>query len=248
MIFLLQGGFMARGNKQQPVVDEQEEMTVIVLQFKGSGDSLSRGFDAVAHALAAIRPTATPAAARGLAARPKQLAVEHPGDDVESDPEEDEQEPVSDVVPRAAKRTNDVPRKRSSPKFDSTLDLDKGQGLKAYCNARNPNNDNERYLVAAAWLTEEGGQAEVQGDRRVHLLSRYELERAKGFHPAFAADEVQEKLFRVSGQGRLGTHWARTEGSKGHQQPCYLVACRFLHGSAAGAAPRTFIQWTSAED
>jgi hypothetical protein len=201
MIFLLQGGFMARGNKQQPVVDEQEEMTVIVLQFKGSGDSLSRGFDAVAHALAAIRPTATPAAARGLAARPKQLAVEHPGDDVESDPEEDEQEPVSDVVPRAAKRTNDVPRKRSSPKFDSTLDLDKGQGLKAYCNARNPNNDNERYLVAAAWLTEEGGRPKFKATDVFTCFRGMSWSEQKDFTQPLRQMKSKKSYFESLGKG-----------------------------------------------
>jgi hypothetical protein len=201
MIAYLQfkGCFMARGSKQQPVADEQEEMTVIVLQFKGSRDSLTKGFDAVAHALAAIRPTALPG--RALPAKLKQLIAEDAGDDQDTESEDEAEELISDAVPRAAKRTNDAPKKRASPKFDPTLDLNQGDGLKAYCNARNPSNDNERYLVAAAWLAEQGGRPKFKASDMFTCFRGMSWGEQKDFTQPMRQLKAKRSYFNALGKG-----------------------------------------------
>jgi hypothetical protein len=43
---------MARdAKKPPPLKDEQEEMTVVILKFSGSGETLRKGFDTVSQAL-----------------------------------------------------------------------------------------------------------------------------------------------------------------------------------------------------
>jgi hypothetical protein len=47
---------MARERKGVSTVPEQEEMTVVILKFKGGCDTLRKGFDTVSQALAALGP------------------------------------------------------------------------------------------------------------------------------------------------------------------------------------------------
>ncbi len=51
---------MARDGKNRitQVNGEQEEMTVVILRFKGGGETLQKGFDTVSQALAALGPPA----------------------------------------------------------------------------------------------------------------------------------------------------------------------------------------------
>ena len=62
-----------RGNEDE----QQEEMTVVILRFKGSGDTLQKGFDTVSQALAALGPVSPPQQQRAFASRPApaQLAA-----------------------------------------------------------------------------------------------------------------------------------------------------------------------------
>lgn len=48
---------MARENKKMQPSGEQEEMTVVILRFRGGSDSLQKGFETVSQALAALGPT-----------------------------------------------------------------------------------------------------------------------------------------------------------------------------------------------
>src|SRR5947209_5274119 len=49
---------------------EQEEMTVVILRFKGSGHSLQKGFDAVSQAAAALGPSQPQTVQRVYTQRP----------------------------------------------------------------------------------------------------------------------------------------------------------------------------------
>src|SRR5690348_9741506 len=77
---------MARDkNKAFPGPEEQEEMTVVILRFKGGGETLRKGFDTVSQALAALGPPA-PVGRRLLAARQDAQALVN-GTDSGEDPD-----------------------------------------------------------------------------------------------------------------------------------------------------------------
>ena len=62
---------MARGSKNPTIVEkEQEEMTVVVMRFKGAGETLRKGFDTVSQAIATLGQPAVPQ--RRLAPRGEQ--------------------------------------------------------------------------------------------------------------------------------------------------------------------------------
>ncbi len=63
-----------------------------------------------------------------------------------------------ETVEESAQRGGGGGRKYSKPKFDSTLKLDAGDvTFKDYCEQKKPKADNDKYLVAAAWLAKHGG-------------------------------------------------------------------------------------------
>jgi hypothetical protein len=141
-------------NKSMQRGDDAEEMTVVLLKFKGSGDTLQRGFDAVNQAIATLGgpPQVHRVTARVGNGRPA-LQV---GEDVSDDEPmvEGESEEVEDAPVRSA---NGV-RKVRPPKFDTELNL-KGDGTawKDYAAQKGPTTQDEKYLVAASWLTKHGG-------------------------------------------------------------------------------------------
>ncbi|MGB7591715.1 MAG: hypothetical protein WCD04_06660 [Terriglobia bacterium] len=160
---------MPRENKSKmvQVSGEQEEMTVVILRFKGGGETLQRGFDTVSQALAALGPPSgnqRRIAPLGHLPATHARTVELPGTDgggatPEVPPDGAEPEAVGIEIPEeSGQRGGTGGRKYSKPKFDSTLKLDAGDvTFKDYCAQRQPDSDNDKYLVAAAWLTKHGG-------------------------------------------------------------------------------------------
>ena len=149
------------------VSEEQEEMTVVILRFKGGGETLQKGFDTVSQALAALGPPAgnqRRLAPLGQLPAAHARTVEPPGSDggkatPEVPPDGAVPEAVGIETPEeSAQRGGSGGRKYSKPKFDDTLKLDAGDvTFKDYCAQRQPESDNDKYLVAAAWLTNHGG-------------------------------------------------------------------------------------------
>jgi hypothetical protein len=151
-------------NHEDPT--QQEEMTVVILRFNGTGDTLRKGFDAVSQALAALAPTAQRPQRGNIAPRVAPKEIE-PGDsngaahgeatDVEYE-DVSEQESEEAPAPRTTKAGNGT-RKYTAPSFDSSLDLSGGgvTSLKDFCAHRSPQNENEKYLLACAWLMKHGG-------------------------------------------------------------------------------------------
>ena len=84
---------LAGSNEPQP----QEEMTVVVMRFRGSGDTLQKGFDTVSQALAALGPPQPPVQQRVLVQRPAaQLPAGPDVIDAEArEAEDDEFEPAA---------------------------------------------------------------------------------------------------------------------------------------------------------
>lgn len=146
---------MARDARNKPAkgFEEQEEMTVVILRFKGGGDTLRKGFDTVSHALSALGP---PISRRGLPHyRPPEMPPTDPGDEPEPDAEEVQQGDLT-----AAEDYADTPRPRRKPAFLSGFDLapDGQIAWKDYAAKKSPRTLDEKYLVAAGWVTKHGGQ------------------------------------------------------------------------------------------
>ncbi len=157
---------MAR-DKTKPLrgSDEQEEMTVVILRFKGGGESLQKGFDTVSQALAALGSPSLPERKTSPSLPGKQADTPHDGkngntsktsrDEIEGEFEEVVEDNSEEVQQRSGGN-----RKYSKPKFDGALDLDVGDTtFKDYCEEKRPSTDTDKYLVAAAWLKKHGGHA-----------------------------------------------------------------------------------------
>ncbi len=148
-------------NKSFRPVEEQEEMTVVILKFKGGGDTLRKGFDTVGQALAALGPPA-PLPRKFLAARTDVQAL---SDGSDSAADSDSQDIGEEVHAENGDSNSEEPRQPGSPrkyytpKFLTDLKLSpEGQTpWKEYAAAKNPQIEADKYLVAAGWLAEHGG-------------------------------------------------------------------------------------------
>jgi hypothetical protein len=194
---------MARGssNRQQPLADEQEEMTVIVLKFKGGSQSLSRGFEAISQALAAAQLGGPPAVSR-IGTKSRAAAIEsHDESEQDSEPIDDEdiEEPAEDVTSRPARSS--APKKRPTPKFDSSLDLEQGDTLKGFCAKKNPQKDYSKYLVAAAWLTEQGGRPKLRANDLFSCFRGMGWHEQKDFTQPMRLMAAKKSYFESLGKG-----------------------------------------------
>jgi hypothetical protein len=160
---------MAREKKAFTGPEEQEEMTVVILRFKGGGDTLRKGFDTVSQALAALGPAVPAPTVQRL--RPPRAEVEvfrngdkSTGNATADDPEDGSIE--GENGNSADPRQPGGPRKYYTPKFLADLKLSpEGQTpWKEYAATKNPGIETDRYLVAAGWLTEHGGNEKFRID------------------------------------------------------------------------------------
>jgi hypothetical protein len=146
---------MARESKTKtPRLEEHEEMTVVILRFKGGGETLRKGFATVSDALAALGPPMThrkPLRSDEAAENHSPLVIDPP--DVEDDAAEDDEA-------GGEQGRQGSPREYSTPEFlaDFPLSPPGVTPWKEYAATKNPQNLNDKYLVAALWLTELGGK------------------------------------------------------------------------------------------
>lgn len=137
--------------------NEPEEMTVVILKFRGSGETLQKGFEAVNQAIGTLGgPTATRYLPQQL--RPAREVPASRADElnvVASNVTQDEGEgDESTVTP-----TEGNSRKQNRlPKFDSDLDLTgNGTPWKQYAAQKDASGTDAKYLTASAWLTKHAG-------------------------------------------------------------------------------------------
>lgn len=134
----------------------EEEMQVVVLKFKGSGETLRRGMDTVSQAIAALGGPAA-VTTRTISGKPAARLTPGAAPAGEPDPaaaadesaEETADEDIIDV--QASPAGPKPPRKNKPPKFDSKL---KVVPFKAFAAERNPQTVDEKYLVSCLWLQE----------------------------------------------------------------------------------------------
>jgi hypothetical protein len=208
---------MARDNKHRMPRDaeDQEEMTVVILRFKGGGDTLRKGFDTVSQALAALGPTPSQhrippqRMAELTPADGTKIASPESADDFEDDREFEAAETVKGEAPREKGQ-----RRYSTPTFLTDLNLNpEGQPpWKEYANGKNPQTLNDKYLVAAAWLTKHGGQEVFTNDHLFTCFRSMRWEEQKDFAQPVRRMKHQSSYFDspARGQWKLTGHGLET--------------------------------------
>lgn len=169
---------MAREKRFVPPAYEppaQEEMTVVVVKFKGGPESMQKGFDAVNNAIASLGP-AQPAHQRIAVARTTMQLPPAPSHDdhvLSGEIEEPEAE-APDTAPEARVPANSavLPKPRKSYTFMSEFNLapDDVPSLKDYCADKGIKTDNDKFLVASAWVQTHGGADPFSGR---HLFTAF---------------------------------------------------------------------------
>ena len=154
---------MARDKKPAggSVEPQQEEMTVVVLKFKGGSHSLQKGFDAVSQAIAALGATQQTNHRAAIQRQPVQLP---PAQDAVIDAEHEdvaEQSEAEEITQEAAAPSgNGKPKKPLAPKQsfigDFNLTPPGVTSWKDYCAEKNPQTENDKFLVASAWIQTHG--------------------------------------------------------------------------------------------
>jgi hypothetical protein len=214
---------MARGSKNPTMLNkEQEEMTVVVMRFKGAGETLRKGFDTVSQAIAALGTMTVPQ--RRLASRGTQEPpeVENNGNSAlgDSGDEEELEETNNASVSAPQREVSDGRRRYSVPKFLSDFNLD-GDGMKwkDYAAKKNPETDNEKYLVASLWLTKHAGQETFTANHVFTCFRAMEWTPQKDFSQPLRYMKKQKSYFDAPSRGnwkltRPGTDAAESVASK----------------------------------
>jgi hypothetical protein len=168
---------MAREKKPVRGADEpqqQEEMTVVVLKFKGGSHSLQKGFDAVSQAINALGPSPQnnhrvvvqrpPAQIAAGSGEVLDIETQTPADDGEEETV-DTQQDTGAPKPKKA---------QAAPKYTFMNDFNLAPAglpsLTEYCNQKNPQTENDKFLVASAWIQTHGGVDPFTGG---HLFTAF---------------------------------------------------------------------------
>jgi len=152
---------MARktGNPQVLPEESQEEMTVVIFKLKGQSGTLQKGFDAINTAFASFGvalPTAAPTRriTAGTAIKDSGATqVDELDATTQVDSEGDGEIIDLPVKPVASKPQKATPR--SKPKFLPDFDLNvSDKPWKEFAEKHTFKNDNEKYLLASLWITQ----------------------------------------------------------------------------------------------
>lgn len=154
---------MARDKRAVRGTDEpqaqQEEMTVILLKFKGDSQSLQKGFDVVAQAISAL---GSPRHHSVVQRQPQQLPAAD-GNVIDAEARRPAEEPAADDSGEETPGFGSGKAKKSAsaPKYkfigDFNLSPDGALSLKDYCAEKDPQTEQDKFLVASAWIQTCGG-------------------------------------------------------------------------------------------
>ncbi len=180
-----------------PAVEpEQEEITFIVVKFKGGSQSMQKGFDAVNNAISALGPV-NPGNQRVIVQRtPAQIAAPPANGnsnviDAETEEIGDEHE-VEESAQEIPAYSNGKPKKANAPKYtfmnELNLTPDNVPAWTDYAADHNPQTVDDKFLVASAWLQTNGGYATFGGG---HLFTCF---RAMGWKTQVDMTQPLRKL------------------------------------------------------
>jgi hypothetical protein len=140
----------------------QEEMTVVVVKFKGGPESMQKGFDAVNNAIASLGAGAPVhqrvSASRASAQLPPAASQDgHVLNPEIVEPEDEDPDTAPDARLPANSGAAPKPRKAYTFMSDFNLAPDGVPSLKDYCAGKTIKTDNDKFLVASAWIQTHGG-------------------------------------------------------------------------------------------
>lgn len=166
---------MARERKPiyTPTDSQQEEMTVIVVKFKGGPESMQKGFDSVNNAIAALGPAQSNNHRITVQRAPAHIAPPANSDQViDTELQDLESAEIEESVTEtlAVPATPPKPRKAYNFMNDFNLTPTGVPSLKDYCVQKNPQTDNDKFLVASAWIQQHGGADPFTGR---HLFTAF---------------------------------------------------------------------------
>jgi hypothetical protein len=139
----------------------QEEMTVIVVKFKGGAESMQKGFDTVNNAITSLGPAQQRVVITSAPAQLPSATSAQNGHVTDAEIEEagaattDDAEHVTPASAALAAPTK--PRKGYTFMSDFNLSPAGLPSLKEYCAEKSPQIDNDKFLVAGAWIQTHGG-------------------------------------------------------------------------------------------
>ena len=142
--------------KSTPISDSghEEEMSVVVLKFRGSGETLRRGMDTVAQAIASIGGPSR-IVTRTVDVRKPQTHIGAPTDMIDTEAADDSE---TETVDREQDETEPTPPASKTPakprkfNFISEISDNATTPLKDFVAQRSPSEINDRYLVVCLWL------------------------------------------------------------------------------------------------
>jgi hypothetical protein len=148
----------------QPGASQDEEMIVTIVKFRGSGESVRKGIDAVTQALSgAFGAPAIKQIGNGRRIVPQ---IPDPIDDEPTDIDTtDEGKVQEEIQENGASAPPAAKPKKALYTFMDGLNLSPAgkKPWKDYATEKKPDGFNERLLVASAWLQTEGGLQDFAG-------------------------------------------------------------------------------------
>jgi len=168
---------MSRDKKPVPGSpdSQQEEMTVVVIKFKGGAESMQKGFEAVNNAIAALGPSHA-GHQRTIVQRTTAQIVPPPANgkviDAEvEEPAEETRHPEEEAI--ASETANDGKPKKPLPpqqEFLSDFNLTPAgvPAWKEFAAEKDPQAENDKFLVASLWIQTHGGADPFTGN---HLFT-----------------------------------------------------------------------------
>jgi hypothetical protein len=157
-----------------PIEPQQEEMTVVVVKFKGGPESMQKGFDAVNNAIASLGPSHASHQRVIVQRTPAQIAAPPPNGhvmDAETQDIADEPEAVAEVQ-EAPATSNGKPKKPLAPKQNFLGDFNLTPAgvpsWKEFAAGKNPQTEADKFLTASLWIQTHGGMDPFTGS---HLFT-----------------------------------------------------------------------------
>lgn len=153
----------------------QEELTVVVVKFKGGPESMQKGFDAVNNAIASLSPTHPVNQQRVSMSRTQNHLppASSQSDLVLNDEIEDSQDEALEAPENGSSLgAMAAPKPRKPYTFMSEFNLtpDGVPSLKQYCGDKQVKTNNDKFLVASAWIQTYGGADPFTGR---HLFTAF---------------------------------------------------------------------------
>jgi hypothetical protein len=136
---------------------QQEELTVVVMKYRGGSASLQKGFDAVSQAIASLGPAPSNNHRVIVQRTPAQIAA--PDEVIDTDTQDMDNTAETDDVEQTAPASPPPTRAKKGYTFMDDFNLAPAgvPSLTDYCTEKNPQTENDKFLVASAWIQTHGG-------------------------------------------------------------------------------------------